>query len=813
MVAQERGLTSQEAARRLTDAGPNVLHAGGVRPWRVFLRQLNNPLLLLLGATALASIFFGQGTDALVILVISAMSVGLGFINEYRAERAIEDLHARVRRKTIAIRDDKPVSIDVAAVVAGDLILLGVGDIIPADLRLTQAQGLESDESILTGESLPVQKQPNSMAFMGTIVKEGTARGIVVCTGAATALGRIADQLAGQLPQTAFQKGLRQFSTLLIVVTAAFSGIVFAINLVLHHPLFESLLFALAIAVAITPQLLPAIVTISLSRGARQMARRSVVVKRLVSIEDLGNVELLFTDKTGTITEGEIRLESATDLDGKESLAVLKLGLLCNAAIIQGGAVVGSSNSLDSAIWQHVLASRVPLDDSKVIGQAPFDYVRRRMSVLVEDQRGERTLITKGAPESVLSCCLAVPASARDMLEQRFANGERVIAVATRAAPGAAGITPADEYGLTLVGFLSFRDPPKPDAADALGRLNALGIEVKIATGDNERVAQKICRDLRFSVGGTLTGDELAQLADTELVRRIPATTIFARITPEQKSRLIRASQSLGKDVGFLGDGINDAVALHYADVGISVDSAADVAKDAADIVLLEKDLHILADGVMVGRRVFANTIKYILMGTSSNFGNMISTGTASLFLPFLPMLPSQILLNNILYDTSEMTIPTDNVDLELLQRPAHWDMGLIRRFMMLFGTLNACFDFSIFAIMLFVFHAGELLFRSGFFIESFITQTLIIFAIRTRRIPFLKSRPSTPLIITTLAATVIGAALPFSPLARFFGFAPLPAAFFIMIMAVILTVYFVLVEFAKAMFWKHAVSNAVEKV
>ncbi len=814
------GLTETEATTRLFAVGRNALRRHGANTIGVFTRQFNNPLLILLGATAAASLAFGEGTDALIILAIVLLSVGLGFANEYRSERAIEDLHARVHHSAMVVRDGQARSVDVTTLVPGDVVLLGIGDVVPADVRLVESYDFECDEAILTGESMPAEKSVAALlkgasglaagncAFMGTIVRSGTARAVVIKTGTATELGRIARHLVQQPPLSAFSLGLRNFSKLLVRITAVFTSIVFVANLLLRHPLFESLLFALAIAVAITPQLLPAIVTISLSIGAKRLAEGSVVVKRLLSIEDLGNIEILFTDKTGTITEGEIRLAGACDPAGAPSMDVLRLGLLCNGAIVEGGTAVGG-NALDMAIWSDPLANRIGTGDMHIIAQAPFDFNRRRMSALVEDGNGRRSIIVKGAPEAVLACCTTVPESLRPILDQRFAAGERVLVVATRDGPGLASITAADEHSLRAEGLLAFFDPPKQSAQRSLARLHALGIDLKIVTGDNELVAQKICSSLDIPITGTLTGAELDAMDEAALCDALATTSIFARVSPEQKSRIIRAQRSLGVDVGFLGDGVNDAVALHDADVGISVDSGADVAKDAADIVLLDKDLGILADGVSEGRRVFANTIKYILMGTSSNFGNMISTGVASLFLPFLPMLPSQLLLNNLLYDASEMTIPTDNVDPELLQRPAHWDMNLIRRFLLVFGSINSLFDFTIFGVMLFVFHASQTLFRSGFFVENFLTQTLVVFAIRTRRVPFFRSRPSLPLTLTTLLVGAVGTALPFSPLAHLFGFEPLPPLFFSVLMLIIMTAYFTLVELAKVAFFRRAATPA----
>jgi P-type Mg2+ transporter len=807
------GLTAAEAARRLQLAGPNALRSFGARPLVVLSRQLRNPLLLLLLAAALVSVFVGEGTDALIIFSISGLSIGLGFFNEYRSERAVEALHSRLRHRALVVRDGKTAPVDVTELVPGDVVRAGVGDVVPADLRLLEADGLECDEAVLTGESLPAEKQSEplsatasplalaSCAFMGTVVRSGSGLGLVVQTGARTTFGRIALRLGERQPQTSFQLGLRAFSILLVRVTAVLAGSILVINVSLGRSILDSVLFALAIAVGLTPQLLPAIVTVSLSTGARRLAERSVVVKRLVAIEDLGNIEVLFTDKTGTLTMGRISLAAALDREGRESLDVLRAGLLCNDAVLDDGRVVGG-NPLDQALWEAPAARGVDLAGYERLATRPFDYERRLASALVEEPTGRRTLIAKGAPEIVLDRCPAVDARAHAMLDEQFAAGSRVVAVATRDADGLTRIGPDDESGLQLAGFLCFVDPPKPDAADALARLGALQVQVKVITGDNDRVAAKVCTDLGLEVRGTLTGAELDRLDDGELSAALPQTTIFARVTPEQKSRVIDAQRRLGSTVGFLGDGVNDAVALHDADVGISVEGATDVAKDAADIVLLDKDLGILAGGVGEGRRIFANTIKYVLMGTSSNFGNMFSAGAASLFLDFLPMLPMQILLNNLLYDVSEMTIPTDNADEEQLRRPAHWDTTLIRRFMIFFGPISSLFDFATFGLLLWAFDADAPLFRSGWFVESLATQSLAIFAIRTRRVPFFRSRPSRPLLLSTLVCVTVGVLLPFSPFAAKLGFTRLPAGL-LAVLAAMVPIYLLLLELGKRRFYR----------
>jgi Mg2+-importing ATPase len=809
----ENGLSSAEASARRREIGRNVLRSHGVRALTVLARQLRSYLLLLLVFAAAVSLAVGEQTEGIIIFSILGLSIGLGFLNEYRSERAVEALHSQIRRTTLVERDGRSQQVPVTELVPGDVLTLAVGDIVPADLRLLEAAGLECDESVLTGESQTSSKtaEPTeqgaspldlpSCAFMGTIVRTGVGRGVVVRTGSRTVFGTVALRLGERHELTAFQQGLQSFSGLLAAVTAILAGSIFVINAALGRSILDSLLFSLAIAVGLTPQLLPAIVTVSLATGARRLAQRSVVVKRLVCIEDLGDIDVLFTDKTGTLTEGRISFRAALDAEGRPSPGVLELGLLCNEATVVDGTVVGG-NQLDRALWEAPEIDRAALDARRRIGEAPFDYERQMASVLVEDPDGARLLVAKGSPEAIIARCDTVPAPATAVLERLFVSGIRVVATAIRPADGLSFVTPADETGLSLQGFLCFEDEPKADAASSLERLASLGIAVKVVTGDNPLVARKVCADLGLPISGTLTGADLARMSDDELREAMPATSIFARVTPEQKSRIIRCERSRGSAVGFLGDGVNDAIALHDADVGISVDSATDVAKDAADAVLLTKDLGILADGVVEGRRIFANTIKYVLMGTSSNFGNMFSAAGASLFLSFLPMLPTQILLNNLLYDASELTIPTDNVDEELLARPSHWDIGFIRRFMTFFGPLSSIYDFATFAVMLYVFDAGESLFQSGWFVESLATQTLVIFIIRTRRVPFFRSRPSRPLLVTTLVCAGVGVALPYSPLADTFGFTALPADFLAVLAGMVVT-YLALAELGKRRFFR----------
>ncbi|QCH24019.1 magnesium-translocating P-type ATPase [Mycobacteroides salmoniphilum] len=817
LAAGEDGLTQDEAHQRMLQHGPNAVYSHRARMAAVLWRQLRSPLLGLLVAAATVSFFVGERTDALVIGAIVALSVGLGFGNEYRAAKTAEALHSQIHHRALVVRDGHQVLVDVTELVPGDVLELRLGDIVPTDIRLLSVTELECDESVLTGESLPVEKnvgqspvgaplaELSGCALMGTVVHAGSGRGVVVATGAQAEFGRIAAGLDIHHPETQFQVGLRSFSMLLVQVAGVLTTFIFVVNLALHRPIIDALLFSLAIAVGITPQLLPAIVSTCLAAGSRRMSQRKVLVKRLVCIEDLGNVNVLFTDKTGTLTEGRISFMRALGPDGRLSDEALSWGLVCTEVHLEGTTVLGG-NALDVALWESSQSARHRSEVAgyRVRAVIPFDHERRMSSVLVDDSAGRRTLVTKGAPETVLDRCADVPPQARAALAAEFAAGNRVVAVATRSATTLVTPSPDDERDLRFAGLLVFLDAPKLGAAAALQRLARLHIAVKIVTGDSPAVADKICQDLGLPVTGTLTGPDLDVLDDQQLGAVLENTTIFARVSPEDKARIVRVQRRSGFDVGFLGDGVNDALALHAADIGISVDSASDVAKDAADVILLEKDLDVLADGVMEGRRIFANTIKYILMGTSSNFGNMFSAAGASLFLSFLPMLPSQILLNNLLYDGSQLAIPTDEVDAEQLARPSRWNIGFIRRFMMYFGPISSLFDFATFGVMLWVFHSGPTQFRTGWFVESLATQALVIFAIRTRRIPFFRSTPSMPLVLSVLGVVVIGALLPATPLAHSLGFHPLPLGFFVALILMVVC-YLILIEAGKKLFYSTA--------
>ncbi|WP_083444448.1 magnesium-translocating P-type ATPase [Gordonia sp. w5E2] len=808
------GLTSAEAAARLMRDGPNALHTVHVRPLHILVNQFRSALMVLLIATAILAFALGDRNDAVVIGIILAASVLGGFVNEYRAAKATEALHDRVHHSTTVIRDGTAQTIDVTGLVVGDVVRLVLGQLVPADIRLTEVTDLDCNEGVLTGESTAAAKQIDPLpadtpladrtncAYMGTVVQSGTATGIVVATGAHAEFGAVAAGLGGDPPQTAFQKGLSRFSVLLLQVAIVLTVFIIAANLILGRPLVESLLFALAIAVGITPQLLPAVVTTALAAGSRRLAAAKVLVKRLVAIEDLGDIDILLTDKTGTLTEGQISLIGALAPDGRPDDDVLLTGLLAtDAADTQSS----SGNELDTALWRGAgpVADRVTAYHR--IATRPFDHVRQMASAISAGPDGRHTLAVKGAPERILERCTGTGPEAEETLDRLFAQGSRVVALATREMPATqTTIGDDDERELTLVGFLVFLDQPKKSAAQSLRDLDNLHITVKVATGDNVVVADKVVADLGMTSGGSITGAELDRLDDEEFTRAARERTVFARVTPEQKARIVSALQTHGQSVAFLGDGVNDALALHRADVGISVDSATDVAKDSADVVLLEKDLGVLARGVAEGRRTFANTIKYVQMSASSNFGNMFSAAGASAVLPFLPMMPSQILLNNLLYDSSQLAIPSDRVDAEALRSPSHWDIAAIRRFMVFFGPISSLFDFLTFAALIKIFHAQATEFHTAWFVESLATQILIVFAIRTRRIPFFRSRPSALLIAAVGIVLVIGVVLPFTPLARPLGFEALPVSFYVFLLVMVIG-YLVVVELAKHVYYSTA--------
>lgn len=820
LTAGPTGLTQADAERRLKRHGPNVLGKHARRRAVVaFLSRFQSPLVLLLVAAAAVSAFVHEETSFVIICVMVLASVTLDFVQEYRADRAAERLRDSISNTVRAIRDGTPTDVPVAAVVPGDIVLLSAGDRVPADGWVLEARDFFVSQAQLTGEPYPVEKSageapagsdPESAVhavFMGSSVISGTARVLACRTGMRTFLGQIAESLDKRPPPTAFEYGTRQFGLLLMRITFLLVLFVLFVNTFFQRPWLETFLFAVALAVGLTPELLPMVVSVTLSRGALRMADKKVIVKRLAAIHDLGSMDVLCTDKTGTLTEARIRLEKHLDAEGRDSRRVLEL------AYINSYFETGLRSPLDEAILRH---GEIDVRGWTKIDEVPFDFERRRVSVLVDDGV-RRLIVVKGAPEDILKLSTTflsndhgttqpLDEAARSLVAAQFAGlskqGFRVLGVAFRdvdrshrhAAVG-------DESELVFAGFAAFFDPPKPAAGEALTRLVQSGVEVKIVSGDNEWVTQHLCYELGIPIRGVLTGAEIAEMDDHALAAVVERKNLFCRVTPNQKTRIMLALKHRGRVVGFLGDGINDAPSLHMADVSVSVDSAVDVAKEAADMILLEQDLRVLHDGVLEGRRTFGNIMKYIMMGTSSNFGNMFSMAGASVWLPFLPMLPTQILLNNFLYDASEVPIPLDQVDEEFLREPRRWDMAFIRNFMLVIGPVSSLFDFLTFYLLLVVFKADESLFQTGWFVESLATQVLVIFVIRTRRNPF-KSRPHPWLFLTSLAVVAIAAGLPFTPLGPYFGFAEPPLELF-GILLLIVAVYLTLVEAIKRWFFR----------
>jgi Mg2+-importing ATPase len=821
--ASAEGLASADAARRLSATGPNRLDE---RPKSRlifgFLSRFGNPLVLILLAAAAVSAATHEPASFFIITTVVLLSVTLDFAQEQRAEKAAEKLRERVALRVRVLRDRQPRSLAAADLVPGDVVLLAAGDLIPADCRLIEAKDLFVNEALLTGESYPAEKHardaltgeeaeasvPVNAALMGSSVVSGTAKAVVVATGRATQIGGIARSLQREPPPTAFALGIRDFGMLIVRLTVLLVLFVLLINLLFQRPLIETFLFALALAVGLTPELLPMVVSVTLAHGALRMSRKQVIVKRLSAIHDLGSMDVLCSDKTGTLTEAHIKLIREVDLTGAESTKVLELAYL-NAAF-----ETGLRSPLDDAILE---AEPIDLAGWRKIDEVPFDFERRRVSVLVEKD-GMRRLVVKGAPEDVLKLAAryqpagnatplpldaAALLTAQRVFEQLGSEGFRVLGIAWRdVEPDREHADVSDETDLVFAGFAAFLDPPKASARPALAALAQLGVNIKIVTGDNERVTQHVCNELGIEVRGVLTGPELAVLSDEALSARLPDVDLFCRVTPPQKARIIRALRRRGHVVGYLGDGINDAPSLHAADIGLSVEGAVDVAKEAAAMILLANDLNVLADGVREGRRTFANIMKYVMMGTSSNFGNMFSMAGGVLMLPFLPMLPVQILLNNLLYDISEIAIPMDQVDDDMIARPRHWDKRFVRDFMLVLGPVSSLFDFLTFGLLLWAFHAGPQLFHTGWFVESLATQVLVIFIIRTRGKP-LVSRPHPLLAATSIAVVAAAVAVPYTAAGPWFGFVP-PPAWLLLSLAAMTAVYLTTVQFVKRWFYAH---------
>ncbi len=834
--SRDNGLTSEDAETRLEEFGRNELaHTKEIGILQDIFNRCKSPLVIQLLLIAIISGLMSDIKSAIVVGCMVILSVGLSFILDRRSGRAVEALGKRVQSHTVALRDGKEVEIPISEVVPGDIILLHAGSIIPADIRLLSVKDFFVSQSVLTGESLPIEKKfdPQQLSnglvfelsnacFQGSNVLSGTARGIVVNTGIHTYFGSISERLVESRPKTSFDIGIKSFTWLMIRFMIVMVFAVFMMIGLTKGNWIEALLFGISIAVGLTPEMLPMIVTVNLAKGALIMSRKKVIVKQLTSIQNFGAIDILCTDKTGTLTQDRVVLEKHVDITGKESSDVLLY------AYLNSFYQTGLRNLLDRAV-----ISRIDLKveaKCQLVDELPFDFQRRRMSVAVEYE-GDHVLICKGAVEEIYSICSyyqiddevypLIPMIHDDLyedVEDLNNEGYRVLAIAYREFPKTkTTFTVSDESNMILLGYIAFFDPPKDSAAQAIASLQNVGVKVKILTGDNALVTKKVCNDVGLIIDKIVTGNDLINLSETEFLAAVENANVFAKLSPAQKEKVIHTLRQAGHVVGYMGDGINDSPSLRAADVGISVDSAADVAKEAADIVLLEKSLLVLEDGIKEGRKVFANIIKYIRMGASSNFGNMFSVIGASYLIPFLPMKPIQILLNNLLYDFSQTGIPTDNVDPELVNKPLKWNIDNIKKFMIFIGPMSSIFDYATFGLMWFVFKSSEFLnpiisssdkiyrqdlFQTGWFVESLLTQTLIVHIIRTRKVPFFGSMASLSMTLTTLFIMVVGAWLPYSPFASTFGFVPLPHIYWLWI-AGFLVLYSILTHFVKTWFFK----------
>jgi len=818
--SSNNGLSFFEAEKRLKEFGLNSLK--GKRESNLFfefLSHLKNPLVLVLLVAAGVSFFFGGKVDAAIIIIIVFLGVILDFFQEYNAGKAVERLKESVKTKVSVIRDGKAKEVFIDHVCVGDIVLLNPGSLVPADARIISSNDLFINQSSLTGESVPAAKthlkissrirslgELDNIVFLGTSVVSGSGTAVVVRTGLDTEFGKISKDLSAVPAQTEFEKGINSFGFLIMRYMILLVLFIFLFNSIIKHNILQSFLFSVAIAVGLTPELLPAIMSINMAKGSFNMAKKGAIVKKLSSIPDFGSMDVLCTDKTGTLTEDKIKLVKYVDVSGKNSSKVLLNAYL--TSFYHTGIV----NPLDSAIREF---KHIPISGFEKVDEIPFDFVRRKMSVVVEKSK-KRYLITKGAPEDVLKSCShcevkgkvkKIDVKLKNNITKQYhelsRQGFRVLGVAVKIVrDGKQGYDKNDEVKMRFLGFVAFLDPAKKGVKDVLKEIHQMGISIKILTGDNELVTNKICSDIGLEVKGILIGKDIEKLNDDALRVKVENTTIFARFSPDQKNRVIHALKYNGHVVGYLGDGINDSPSLKTANIGISVNSAVDIAKESADIVLTHKSLEVLKGGVLEGRKTFGNTIKYILMGLSSNFGNMFSVLGAVLFLPFLPMLPIQILLNNFIYDVSQVTIPTDNVDKEFIQKPKRWNMPFIKKFMLTFGTVSSLFDFITFFILFGVFHSTAAVFQTGWFMESLATQTLVIHIIRTRQTPFFKSTASKYLLFSTIACLIIGWTIPYTRLGKYFGFSPLPLNI-VLTLTVLVILYLVLVEIVKRWFYK----------
>ena len=817
-----KGLSEEEASQRIQIYGYNEPAKKKKRRilWQILLK-FTNPLVVVLIIIASVSFFLGEKINAFIISLMAGMSIFMSFIQEYRAGKEAERLSEMVRVSVTVYRNGKAKELKINELVPGDIVDLFAGDMIPADLRIIQAKDLFVNQASLTGESLPVEKTANTLslekpvpitelnniAFMGSSVVSGTGLGVVIATGLSTQFGVLAKRLERQSAETAFDKGIRSFTWMMIrIMLLLIATIFFIIFFFKKSSTLEAFLFSISVAVGLTPEMLPMLVTINLSKGAISMSKKQVIVKRLNAIQNFGAMDVLCTDKTGTLTLDKIVLEKHCDVIRRDDEDILRF------AYINSFYQTGLKNILDRAILKH---EKIMVKQFKKIDEVPFDFSRKMMSVVVEFDSRHR-MITKGAPEEVFKRCSKyeldgeildmeqlILTDLKEEYDKLSAEGFRVLAIAYRDFLESKEVySKEDEKELILKGYVAFLDPPKPSARKTIERLKNLGIDFKILTGDNELVTKKICAEIDIPIQNSLTGEELMLMSDEELKEKAKYANVFTRLSPFQKERVIRALHANGHIVGYLGDGINDALALKAADVGISVDNATDIAKESADIILLKKSLLVLSDGVIEGRRTFGNILKYIKMGSSSNFGNMISVTGASLFLSFLPMLPIQILLNNFLYDLSQVAIPSDEIDKEYLLKCRPWNINYIKRFMLFLGPVSSFFDFLTFAILLFIFKAGPQVFRTGWFLESLCTQTLVIHIIRTGKIPFFESKPSQFLVFTSLYIITLGVFIPFTPLGKYFSFVVPPASYFLVLLLII-TFYLLLAQKVKVWFIK----------
>jgi len=813
-----KGITNAEAKNRLASYGANSLKPQKQSgTFMLLIGQFKSPIILILLAATVLSLFLRNFVDASIILSIVFISGLLGFWQEYSASNAVAKLLALVQIKAAVLRDGKQVEIPVEDIVPGDIVILNAGDIVPGDCLLIEEKDIFVDEAMLTGETFPVEKTVSELPantalaqrinslWMGTHVVSGTAKALVTLTGINTEFGKVSERLKLKAPETDFERGIRRFGYFLGEVTLVLVVLIFAINVYLQRPVLEAFLFSLALAVGLTPQLLPAIISINLAHGAKKMAEKKVIVKRLASIENFGSMNIICSDKTGTLTEGTVKVESALDMNGNASDKVFLFAYL-NASF-----ETGFTNPIDEAILNF---KKIDLKGYQKHDEIPYDFLRKRLSISVK-QGDSHLMVTKGALSNILDVCSTVEmkegnvvkiASVQKQIQEHFEafsnEGFRTIGIAYKNLSSESPISKDDEKDMTFLGFLTLFDPPKANIADTIAILKKLGVSLKVITGDNHLVAASISKKMGLSDNKILTGPEIHQMSDAALLRSVGSVDVFAEIEPNQKERIIIAMRKAGNVVGYMGDGINDASALHAADVGISVDTAADVAKDAADIVLLEKDLGVLIEGVREGRTTFANTLKYVFMATSANFGNMFSMAGLSLFIPFLPLLPKQILLTNLMTDFPEMAIATDNVDEQMINYPRRWDIKAIRKFMITFGLVSSVFDYLTFGLLLLVLRANEGEFRTGWFLESVISASVIVLVIRSRK-PFFKSRPGKYLLIATLSIVFITLILPFTPLGTVFGFSPLSLTTYLLLMLIVV-LYVIAAEITKTIFHKN---------